>query len=98
MARSPQSSFKPWTKQGVQSQIRKLIAEEKEITHHKAISNKIKTFYEKFFIQNFPNNNVGELQIPRFSKYQDINKWKIRLMPKQNAWNWTIQFYEKHEE
>ena len=98
MARIPQSSFKPWTKRGIQSQIRKLLVEEKEITHHKAISNKIKTFYEKIFYTKVPKQQCWRTTIPQFFKYQDINKWKIRLMSKQNVWNWTIQFHEKHEE
>ena len=45
-------------KRHVQNGIRKLIAEEKEITDHKEISKDIKAFYETRFKRNFLKTNV----------------------------------------
>ena len=45
-------------KRSVQTWIRKLIAEEKEITDHKEISKNIKAFYETRFKRNFSKTNV----------------------------------------
>ena len=45
-------------KRHVQNGIRKLIAEEKEITDHKEISKNIKAFYETRFKRNFSKTNV----------------------------------------
>ena len=44
-------------KRSVQTWIRKLIAEEKEITDHKEISKNIKAFYKTLFKRNFSKNN-----------------------------------------
>ena len=43
---------------GIQSRIRKLIVEEKEITDYIEISKNIKAFYETLFKQNFSRTNV----------------------------------------
>ena len=53
-------------KQGVQNRIRKLIVEEKEISHHKETYKSIKAFYETLFKRNFSKTNVEKQQFLNF--------------------------------
>ena len=69
---------------GIQSRIRKLIVEEKEITDYREISKNIKAFYETLFKQNFSKTNaekqrfLNSLSTKRLTNEQyDLCKNKI---------------------